>query len=192
MHLGRVHTSGSNTLGHLGNHLGFGVDVEFSPRASMVATSVRQADLSDVPALTALINRAYQVEEFFVDGARITAREVGELTSQGQFLVLDDADGGLVAAVQVDCSGDCGYLGLLSVDPDRQGLGLGKRLVAVAEAMGSAMGCASMGLRVVNIREDLAPWYRRLGYAETGTSPFSHRLLKQPAHFIEMHKILPS
>ena len=190
MHLGSVQTSGTKTIGHLG--FGAGVGVAYSPRATIVATSVRQADINDVPALTELINRAYQVEAFFVDGARTTAREIRELTEQGQFLVLDDAEGGLVAAVQLDASGDHGYIGMLSVDPDRQGLGLGKRMVAVAEAMCSAMGCVSMTLRVVNIREDLAPWYRRLGYAETGTSPFAHRSLKQPAHFIEMHKILPS
>ena len=188
MHLGSVHTSGSKNAGQLG----FPMGVAFSSRASVVATSVRQAGVSDVPALTELINRAYLVEESFVEGDRTTAREIAAIVAQGQFLVLDDADGGLVAAVQVEITADRGYIGMLSVDPDHQGSGLGKRMVAVAEALCSAMGCSSMILRVVNIREELPPWYRRLGYSEAGTSPFAHRSLKQPAHFIEMHKVLPS
>jgi hypothetical protein len=50
-----------------------------------------------------------------------------------------------------------------------------------------------MGLRVVNIREELAPWYRRLGYRETGaTAPFDDPRLKRPCHFVEMEKPLAS
>ena len=63
----------------------------------------------------------------------------------------------------------------------------------VAEALCEAMGCRRMALRVVNIREELAPWYRRLGYRETGaTVPFDDPRAKLPCFFVEMEKPLAS
>jgi GNAT superfamily N-acetyltransferase len=161
-------------------------------QSDKVTASVRRAAGVDVPAITRLINRAYRVEDFFVDGDRISEREVAALAAASQLVVLDGAAGGLAAAIQVDPSGgDRGYFGLLSVDPDFQGLGLGKRMVAVAEALCEAMGCRKMALRVVNIREELAPWYRRLGYRETGTTtPFTDPRVKRQCHFVEMEKPL--
>jgi GNAT superfamily N-acetyltransferase len=161
------------------------------PPSDRVTASVRRAAGADVPAITRLINRAYRVEDFFVDGDRIAEREVAALAARDQLVVLDGAGGGLAAAIQVDPSGERGYFGLLSVDPEYQGLGLGRRMVAVAEALCEAMGCVRMGLRVVNIREELAPWYRRLGYRETGaTAPFTDPRAKRPCHFVEMEKPL--
>jgi GNAT superfamily N-acetyltransferase len=154
-----------------------------------VTASVRRAAGSDVPAITRLVNRAYQVEDFFVEGPRTSEPEIAKLAAANQLVVLDGTDGGLAAAIQIDASGIRGYFGLLSVDPAYQGLGLGRRMVAVAEALCEAMGCRRMGLRVVNIREELAPWYRRLGYRETGaTVPFTDPRAKRPCHFVEMEK----
>ena len=51
-------------------------------------------------------------------------------------------------------------------------------------------GCATVGVRVVNVREELPPFYRRLGYRETGTIPFTDPRVRQPCHFIEMKKAL--
>ena len=84
------------------------------------------------------------------------------------------------------------YFGMLAVAPDLRNHGLGKRLVAVAEAMGTALGCTAMDLQIVNLREELGPWYRSLGYAEVGTAPFGQatRDVKQPCYFIKMSKQL--
>lgn len=169
-----------------------GIDRRVTPHERVTA-SVRRAARADVPAITRLINRAYQVEAFFVDGDRISEREVTALADAGQLIVLDGAAGGIAAAIQIIPSGDRGYFGLLSVDPDYQGLGLGRRMVAVAEALCEAMGCRKLGLRVVNIREELAPWYRRLGYKETGAiAPFTDPRVTRPCHFVEMEKALAS
>jgi GNAT superfamily N-acetyltransferase len=100
-------------------------------------------------------------------------------------------DGGrLAAAVYIDPrrDGDRGYFGMLSVDPEFQGMGLGTRLVRIAEAMCEAMGARSVRLNIVNLREELGRWYRSLGYHEVGTAPYDHRPVKQPCHFVEMHK----
>ena len=41
-----------------------------------LAISVRTAAATDAPALAALINRAYSIESFFVDGDRTNAVEI--------------------------------------------------------------------------------------------------------------------
>jgi ribosomal protein S18 acetylase RimI-like enzyme len=81
---------------------------------------------------------------------------------------------------------------MLSVEPSLQGMGLGTRLVRIAEAMCEAMGASSVRLRIVNLREELARWYKSLGYREVGTYPYEHRPVKQPCHFVELHKWLPA
>jgi GNAT superfamily N-acetyltransferase len=152
-----------------------------------VSTTVRQATPSDAAGLADLVNAAFAIEEFFVDGDRTNAAEIAEMMTAGMFLVLDRADGGLAAAVYVERRG---YFGMLSVSPELQGHGLGKRLVRVAEALCEAAGCATMSIRIINLREELARWYRSLGYRETGVAPYTHRALKRPAHFVEMQRAI--
>ncbi len=156
------------------------------------AASVRRAGPEDADGLAALINQAYEVERFFVEGARTSAAEVRALQREGQFFVLDGATGALAAAVFVTTDGDRGGLGMLSVAPEQQRHGLGKRLVAIAEAWCAAMGCARMSLQVVNLRSELEAWYKSLGYRVVGTAPYEHRDAKRPCHFVRMEKPLAS
>lgn len=155
-----------------------------------ISISVRRARLDDAPALATLVNRAYEVERSFVDGDRTNADEIAKLVASGTFLVLEHG-AVLAAAVYVDpWRADGGYIGMLSVDPALQGMGLGTRLVRIAEAMCEAMGASQVRLRIVNLREELARWYKSLGYQEVGTAPYDHRPVKQPCHFVDMHKWL--
>ena len=154
-----------------------------------LAISVRRASPRDAVELAALVNEAYEVEGDFVEGPRTTPAEVAELTRSGAFLVLEQA-GGLAAAVYVERRGSAAYFGMLSVRPELQGMGLGVRMVRIAEAMGEAMGARAMTLKIVNLREELARWYKSLGYREVGTAPYESRAVKQPVHFIEMQKPL--
>jgi len=160
-----------------------------SPIDRAVSTSVRPATAADIPELVRLINEAYAIERFFVESDRTTEREVAKMAEEGHFLVLDRAGGTLAGAVYVRIAGDRGYFGMLSVAPDLRGHGLGARLVGVAEALCTALGCTAMDLRIVNLREELGPWYRSLGYHETGTAPYEHPS-KLPCHFIKMTKEL--
>jgi GNAT superfamily N-acetyltransferase len=157
-----------------------------------MAISLRAARDADVDAIVPLINRAFLPERAFIDGDRSDADEVRQLMASGGFLLAED-DGALVGAIYVAVRGERGYLGLLSVEPERQGGGVGRTLVAAAEAHCRARGCVAMDLRVVNLREELPPYYRRLGYAEVGTMEFppsdSH-LLRRPCHFILMSRRL--
>jgi len=157
-----------------------------------VMPSVRRGRRGDAVELAQLINRAYQIEASFLDGERTNPDEVARLADAGHFVVLERGDGSLGAAVYVRAEGRRGFFGMLSVAPDLQNLGLGRRLVAVAEALCAAMGCTEMALEVINLREELPPWYRRLGYREVGIAPYVHRPPKKPCHFILMEKQLVS
>jgi ribosomal protein S18 acetylase RimI-like enzyme len=154
-----------------------------------LAVSVRRATTIDAPALAALVNRAYEVEAFFVDGERTDEREVAALAERGGFVVLEHA-GGLAAAVFVEIGAGRGFISMLSVSPELQGMGLGTRLVRIAEAMCAAMCCDEVALHVVNLRDELGRWYRSLGYREVGTLPYEHRPTKRACHFVEMRRAI--
>ena len=156
-----------------------------------LAISVRIAKPSDAAAIAALVNHAYAVEADFVEGERTTAQEIAAMMDAGMFVVLaDDTRHALAAAVYVEAKQQRAYLGMLSVEPALQGMGLGRRLVRVAEAIGEAMGAPAIELKIVNLREELARWYKSLGYREVGTAPYDHRPVKRPCHFVEMRKSL--
>ena len=152
---------------------------------------IRLATFADVPALTRLINAAFVVESVAFDGDRVNEQGVRGYMNTGTFLLVEDVTG-LSGCVYVECDRQRSYLGLLSVAPRRQGLGLGRRLVAAAEKFARESGCLAMDLRIISPRaSQLLPFYLRLGYHEAGAQPFPHNLSsKVPAHYILMSKQL--
>lgn len=151
---------------------------------------IRQAAESDAGVLTRLINAAFEVEKFFLESDRISLAQVREYFHTGAFLVAEDG-GEMAACVYVELRGERGYFGLLSVDRVCQRSGLGRRMVAAAEEFCREAGCRFMDLRIVNLREELPAYYTKLGYSETGASPFPAEVeTKLPCHFIEMTKAL--
>jgi len=152
--------------------------------------SIRTAQNGDVPALVGLINAAFIVEQFVFDGDRINREETQAFMETGRFLVAEDS-AGLAGCVYVQVRDGRGYLGLLAVDPGRQGEGLGRTLVAAAEDYFRAEGCRAVDLRIISPRTPLPSFYRHLGYAEIGTAAFSPSLQsKVPGHYIIMSKQL--
>ena len=152
---------------------------------------IRLAAFADVPELTRLINAAFVVESVAFDGDRVDEQGVRGYMNAGTFLLVEDV-AGLSGCVYVQCDKARSYLGLLSVAPRRQGLGLGRRLVAEAEKFAQESGCLVMDLRVISPRaEQLLPFYLRLGYHEAGAQPFPRDLSsKVPAYYILMSKRL--
>src|SRR5437588_2233507 len=154
------------------------------------ALAFRPANLGDVDALVRLINAAFRVERPFIEGHRIDAEGVRSYMQKGKFLVAgDSAD--LAGCVYVEVDGHRGYLGLLGVDPQRQGTGLGRRLMDAAENFFREAGCNVVDLRVISARAPLPAFYRHLGYVETGTAPFAPDVpAKVPCHYILMSKTI--
>ncbi|HYL76426.1 MAG TPA: GNAT family N-acetyltransferase [Bryobacteraceae bacterium] len=137
-----------------------------------------------------LINRAFQVERFFLDRDRIASEEVRTRMERGKFILAEE-DEALAGCVYIEPLGERAYLGLLSVDPSRQRSGLGRQLMSAAEDHGRAAGCRFMDLLIVNLRVELPEYYRRLGYVENGTAPFPEEAHpKLPCHFVKMWKAL--
>jgi GNAT superfamily N-acetyltransferase len=150
--------------------------------------NIRPATTADAPNVAALVTLAYRVEAFFVDGDRTNENDVLKRLERGDFLMLED-EGALVGCVYVEARGAIGYFGMLSIDPRRQGQGLGARLVTAAEQWCARNGCAVVEIEVVDLRTELPPFYRKLGYVEQGTRPFPDpERCKLPCHFIVMRK----
>ncbi len=146
---------------------------------------------ADARAVAALISLAYRVEDFFKIGDRTDAQGVLARMTKGLFLLLEDAADTLAGCVYVEIRGDIGYFGMLSVDPARQGQGLGARLIAAAEDHCRTAGCSDMEIEVVNLRTELPPFYCRFGYVESGTRPFfDQEFARLPCHLIVMTKSL--
>ena len=150
----------------------------------------RVASVVDAEALARLINSAFRVEQPFIEGDRINPDGVRAYMEKGKFLLAEDAEG-LTGCVYVELHGDRGYLGLLGVEPQRQGTGLGRKLMDAAENFFRQAGCVAVDLRIVSARAPLPSFYRHLGYLETGTAPFAPDVpAKVPWHYILMSKTI--
>ena len=152
---------------------------------------IRTATVADAPALALLINAAFEVEAFFKIGDRTNAPEIVEMMDSGEFLIAGETDREMSGCVYVTCRGDRAYFGMLSIDPSKQGKGFGRRLIAAVEQRARERGCRFMDIHIVNLREELPDLYRRFGYDEQGTLPFSDMSkATRPCHFIVMTKAL--
>jgi predicted N-acetyltransferase YhbS len=153
--------------------------------------NIRLAIEGDFDAVMRLINTAFEVEKFFKAEDRVNAPMLRDYFTKGVFLVSED-EGQLTGCVFVELKSERAYLGLLSVDPSRQKVGIGRRLTAAAEEFARESGAHFMDITVVNLRTELPPIYEKLGYRVTGTAPFpgEQMPITQPCHFICMSKEL--
>jgi ribosomal protein S18 acetylase RimI-like enzyme len=153
---------------------------------------VRFAEESDLARIMDLVNRAFRVEGFFIDGDRLNDDRLRGYFDHGRFLLAEE-NGTLAGCVYVELHSDYAYLGLLSVEPSFQRIGLGRRLATAAEEFAREMGTHRMDLTVVNLRTELPPLYEKLGYTIVGTEPIRKEMesrVTQPCHFIRMSKTL--
>jgi GNAT superfamily N-acetyltransferase len=151
---------------------------------------MRPAEVNDVDAIVRLVNRAFVAESPYIEGERINADGVRELWPKGTFL-LGEENAVLAACIFVEPRGERAHLGLVSVDPVRQGNGLGSNLMAAAEAHCRAHGFREMELRFINHRTELERFYTRMGFVATGVmeAAVAHRA-KVPFLFVQMTKAL--
>jgi GNAT superfamily N-acetyltransferase len=151
---------------------------------------VTVATSADASRLVALINRAFAVERFFMTRDRTALDEIQRYLAAGEFLVVRGSDDELAACVYLELRGDRAYVGMLSVDPSLQKSGLGRAMMDAAERRALQRGCRGVDIRVVNLREELPPFYRGRGYVEHGREPFENPFATRPAHYILMSKEL--
>lgn len=157
-----------------------------------MSTPVRTAGPRDLTEILRIVNLAYRVEDFFINGDRITPADLRERfdRQEAEFLVVDGAvPGQLTAAVHFEARDDHGWFGLLAVDPAAQGAGHARALIEAMEARCRTLMLARLVIEVVDLREELPPFYARFGFVETGRAPFPNAAkLTRPAGLVLMEK----
>lgn len=140
---------------------------------------IRLATPADLPALHALVERAYRGDSAKAGWTHEADLLGGQRTDLAALTeMLADPDQHLLVALDADALTGCvavtrktdgrGYLGLLTVDPTLQAAGLGKQLIAAAEDAARAFGADAMEMTVIASRDELIAYYERRGYALTG------------------------
>ena len=166
------------------------MSIEKSP---LTFPRVRRATIEDLNAIVTITNRAFLCEQFCVTGDRTDAVDISQRFAIGKFFVVDDPENHhrLLGSVFCSIENSRGYLGLLSVDPDAQGQGHSRLLVAVVEQYCRAAGCNFLDITVVNVRDELFPYYAKLGFAAVDLVPFPvpERALT-PLQLVKMTKAL--
>lgn len=169
----------------------------------------KRAQAGDIPALHRLIQSAYRGasakqgwthEADLLDGQRTDAEELADIIADDrQRLIMAHQGHNLVACVCVVSKGDNrAYLGMLSVDPALQAGGLGRQLIAEAEAVARTdFATKVMEMTVIAQRPELIAYYERRGYALTAeTRPFPlhdprfGHAKRQDLYFVVMEKAL--
>jgi ribosomal protein S18 acetylase RimI-like enzyme len=146
--------------------------------------SIFPATPADVPALNKLVNSAYRgessrkgwaTEADLIDGTRIDEAAMLDLINDKNTTVLKyTEDGVILGCVELRKEGDNLYLGMLSVQPDLQSKGIGKKLMFAGEDFARVQACEKIFMTVISVRDKLIEWYVRHGYRLTGErKPFN-------------------
>ena len=151
---------------------------------------IRFAQESDLPALLVMINAAFEIERPFKLEPRLDAEHARHYFRKGRFLLAEDDAGLRMSSNWTEKSpiSACSPSILL-----RQKTGLGRQLTTAAEDFARDQGALRMELTVVNLRTDLPPYYRKLGYVEVGEEPMPEEWasrINRPCHFIRMARSL--
>lgn len=162
-----------------------------------------------LPQFHALIERAYRGETAragwtheadLLAGPRTSIAELqGFIDDPARLLLMWREGADVRAGVLLHDKGEgLAYLGMLTVEPGRQGQGLGKRLLRAAEAEAVArFGATRMEMQVFPQRSALIAFYQRLGYRLTGERrPFPYAdapdagALRNDLEFVVLEKAL--
>lgn len=180
------------------------------PDPSSALPRLERATDADIPAIVALMNRAYRgsgadagwsTETAFIDGDRIGVTQLRVDVARrptASLLVWRGESDQPIGCVWLEPEGEgCWYLGSLAVAPGLQDQGRGRRLLEAAEQWAIARGANAIRMTVVNVRTSLIAWYERRGYSQTGaTEPFPYhddrfgRPRRADLHFLVLTKSL--
>ena len=164
------------------------------------------AEIKDINELEALINNAYRgehskkgwtTEAYLLEGKRINAEGLQKIIVEPDSVILKYCNdkNELEGCVYLKKNQDKMYLGMLTVSPELQGVGIGKKIMKAAEEYALQNKCKAIEMRVISVRHELIAWYKKHGYNATGQIlPFENEpalsVQTQPLQFIIMEKIL--
>jgi ribosomal protein S18 acetylase RimI-like enzyme len=148
--------------------------------AGPATLSIEPATHADLAALHALVESAYRGdsarggwthEADLVSGDRTSQEDLRQIIeAPGQEMLIARDEGGLVGCVMLaNPAPGLAYLGMLCVSPRLQAKGLGKQLIAAAEARArTVLGAGRLEMCVISRRSELIAYYERRGYRRTG------------------------
>jgi ribosomal protein S18 acetylase RimI-like enzyme len=167
---------------------------------------IKKATKNDIPALNRLVNSAFRgetskkgwtTEEHLLGGIRTNEELLAEIVREkGTTLLKYVENETILGMVMLKNQKDKLYLGMLTVSPELQGGGIGKKLLYVAEDFAKKHHLPKIAMTVISVRQELIDWYVRHGYILTGeTQPFpmdnpKFGLPKQFLEFVVMEKHL--
>ena len=96
-------------------------------------------------------------------------------SGHGEILVAERISG-MVASVMVGHDGHRSWLYYLAVAPERRRQGLGRRMVAEAEAWLATRGVPKVELMIRDTNSEVAAFYARLGYIQEPRIVMTRRL----------------
>ena len=143
------------------------------------ALEFRTARLDDVVRIVSLVNAAYRgesgkqgwtTESDLLEGQRTDEEEVSSLIeAMDSMIILGERKDEIVASVHLERHEEGAYLGMLSVRPGLQGMGIGKRMMAQCEHVArTGWRAEKMLMTVITLRHDVIAFYQRYGYQRTG------------------------
>lgn len=165
---------------------------------------ISAATIQDIPELNILINSAYRgesskkgwtTEEHLLGGIRTDEENLSELLQKENVTILKYTENNqIIGSVYLEKQDKKLYLGMLTVSPELQGGGVGKKLMQAAEDFARNAQLNKISMTVISVRKELIAYYERRGYKNIGeTKPFpmtdpQFGLPKQFLEFIVMEK----
>jgi ribosomal protein S18 acetylase RimI-like enzyme len=168
--------------------------------------TISKVNPSDIPELVLLVNSAYRgdsskkgwtTEADLLEGVRTDANTLLEQLDQPEQLILKAIDGSqkLIGCVSLQEKKEKLYLGMLTVQPDIQATGIGKKLLTAAEICAKEKNIFCIEMTVISVRHELIAWYQRRGYQLTGEkrafpTDTKFGIKKQDLEFVVLEKNL--
>ncbi len=166
---------------------------------------ITKATLEDVTALNNLVNSAYRgesakkgwtTEANLLGGIRTNENDLSETIQKPDTTFLKYTENqAIIGCVMLVEKVDKLYLGMLTVSPELQGGGVGKKMLYEAENVARKKGLPKIGMTAISVRAELIDWYKRHGYVDTGErEPFLTGIhfgeAKQALEFVVLEKII--
>jgi ribosomal protein S18 acetylase RimI-like enzyme len=161
---------------------------------------------ADIASLNTLINSAYRgefskkgwtTEAHILEGCRTTEAELLEIIQDKHNTILKYSENNkIIGCVLLKAKENELYLGMLTVSPELQNSGIGKKLLHQAEVFAAELGLPKIVMTVISVREELISWYKRNGYVDTGSrEPFPvsdvfNPTTQEPLEFMVLEKII--
>ena len=132
---------------------------------------IRLANIDDVPNIRKLVNAAYK--ELADLGLNYTGTYQDEGITRDRMRSADvfvlERNSEIIASINLsvkdaDTANSCLYINQLAVNPNLKRQGIGKTLMALAEARAMSLGFRYMRLDTAISATHLVAWYLRLGY----------------------------